>query len=170
MKIKCDFCKTEYALDRAPTTPVKCAVCGHVWNVVVSNRRGAWMMFIASLCALLSAIVFAVAVVVKSKIEAANRPPIVAELAEITTVRDDAGVPRFAVRGAIVNQSTEIYGVPDLIVVSRDAAGHEIARQKFMPPATLVESGALVNFYHVLNTTTDGVKKITVELQTGDER
>ncbi len=169
MKIKCDFCKTEYALDRAPTTPVKCAVCGHVWNVAVPNKRGAWMLFIAALCALLSAIVFTVAVVVKSKIENANRPPLVAELTEITTVADDAGVPRFAVRGAIINQTTEIYGVPDLIVVSRDASGREIARQKFMPSATLVESGASIGFYHVLNTTTNGVKKITVELQMGDK-
>lgn len=169
MKIKCDFCKTEYSVDGTPSSPVKCAVCGHVWNVVAQSRRGAWMLFIASLCALLSAIVFAVAVVVKSKIETANRPPIVAELTEIKTVADDNGVPRFAVRGAIINQSTEIYGVPDLIVVSRDAAGREIARQKFMPPATLVESGASIGFNHVLNTTTDGVKKITVELQMGDK-
>lgn len=169
MKIKCDFCKTEYTVDKTPTTPVKCAVCGHVWNVVAPARRGAWMLFVASLCALLSAVVFAVAVVVKSKIETANRPPIVAELTEIKTVTDDNGVPRFSVRGAIINQSTEIYGVPDLVVVSRDAAGREVARQKFMPSATLVEPGVSVGFNHVLNTTTDGVKKITVELQMGDK-
>lgn len=169
MKIKCDFCKTEYSIERAPSAPVKCAVCGHVWNVVVPSRRGAWMLFIASVCALLSAIVFVTAVVVKSKIEAANRAPIVAELSEIKVVTDDDGIPRFAVSGAIINQSTEIYGVPDLVVVSRDATGHEIARQKFMPSATLVEGGASVGFNHVLSTPTDGVKKITVELQMGDE-
>ena len=169
MKIKCDFCKTEYSVDKTPTTPVRCAVCGHVWTVSAPSRRGAWMMFIASICALLSATVFAIAVVVQSKIRNANPEPIVAQLTEITTVTDDGGTPRFAVRGAIVNQSTEIYGVPDLVVVSRDDAGREIARQKFMPNATLVESGASVNFYHVLSTPTDGVKKITVELQTGDK-
>jgi len=168
MKIKCDFCKTEYSIDGIPTSPVKCAVCGHVWTVAAPSRRGAWMMFIASLCALLSAGVFATAVVVQSKIKKANQQPIVAQLTEIKTVTDDNGVPRFAIRGVIVNQSTEIYGVPDLIVVSRDDNGHEIARQKFMPSATLVESGASVSFNHVLNTPTDGVKKITVELQTGD--
>ena len=169
MKIKCDFCKTEYSIDRTPSAPVKCAICGHVWNVVAPNRRGAWMLFITALCALLSAIVFVVAVVIKTKIENANRSPLVAELTEITTVTDDDGVPRFAVRGAIINQSTEIYGVPDLVVVSRDESGRAVARQKFMPTATLIESGASVGFYHVLGTTTDGVKKITVELQMGDE-
>ena len=168
MKIKCDFCKTEYSIDKTPTTPVKCAVCGHVWTVTTPSRRGAWMVFIASICALLSAAVFATAVVVQSKIRNANREPIVAQLTEIKTITDESGVSRFAVRGAIVNQSTEIYGVPDLIVVSRDGAGREIARQKFMPTATLVESGASVEFNHVLSTPTNGVKKITVELQTGD--
>ena len=169
MKIKCDFCKTEYSVDKTPTTPVKCAVCGHVWTVTAPSRRGAWMMFIVSLCALLSAGVFATAVIVRSRLEKTNNQPIVAQLTEIKTVVDDNGVPRFAVRGAIINQSTEIYGVPDLVVVSRDANGREIARQKFMPTATLVESGASVPFNHVLTTPTDGVKKITVELQMGDK-
>lgn len=169
MKIKCDFCKTEYSVDKSPTTPVKCAVCGHVWTVTTPAHRGAWMMFIVSLCALLSAAVFATAVVVQSKIKNANKQPIVAQLTEIKTVADDNGVPHFVVRGAIINQSTEIYGVPDLIVVSRDEKGREIARQKFMPTATLVESGETVEFNHVLGTPTDGVKKITVELQTGDK-
>jgi len=169
MKIKCDFCKTEYSIDKAPSSPVKCAVCGHVWNVAVQSRRGAWMMFVVSLCALLSAMVFAIAVVVQSKIKNANPEPIVAQITEIKMVSDDNGTPHFVVRGAIVNQSTEIYGVPDLIVVSRDDAGREIARQKFMPSATLIESGSSVEFNHVLGTPTDGVKKITVELQTGDK-
>lgn len=169
MKIKCDFCKTEYSVDKNPTTPVKCAVCGRVWTVVAPSRRGAWMMFVVSLCALLSAIVFATAVVIQSKIKNANNQPLVAQISEIKSVTDDNGVPRFAVRGVVINQSQEIYGVPDLIVVSRDAAGHEIARQKFMPSATLIESGASVEFEHMLNTPTNDVRKITVELQMGDE-
>ena len=169
MKIKCDFCKTEYSVDKNPTTPVKCAVCGHVWTVVAPSRRGAWMMFVVSLCALLSAIVFATAVVIQSKIKNANNQPLVAQISEIKSVTDDNGVPRFAVRGVVINQSQEIYGVPDLIVVSHDAAGHEIARQKFMPSATLIESGASVEFEHMLNTPTNDVRKITVELQMGDE-
>ena len=169
MKIKCNVCETEYSVDRVPTSPVKCAVCGHTWMVVAPARRGAWMMFIVSLCALLSAGVFATAIIVKSKMEQANRQPIVAQITEIKAVNDDNGVPRFAVKGAIINQSTEIYGVPDLILVSRDDAGREIARQKFLPPATLLEAGSSVGFYNVLGTTTDGVKKITAELEMGDK-
>jgi hypothetical protein len=168
MKIKCDFCKTEYTLDAAPSSPVKCAVCGHVWSVARPNRRGAWMMFIAATCALLSAIVFAVAVVVRSRMDDAAHKPLVAEITEIKTVTDKEGTPHFVVRGAVVNQTAQIYGVPDIIIVSRDGAGNPVARQKFLPSAPLLDAGASVEFNHVLSSTTDGVKKITVELQTGD--
>ena len=167
MKIKCDFCKTEYSIESAPTSPVKCAVCGHTWSVATASKRGAWMAFIAASCALLSAIVFAVAVVVRSKIDNASKP-LVAEISEIKTITDKDGVAHFVVRGAVVNQTTQIYGVPDLIIVSRDASGNPIARQKFMPSAPLLDAGDAVEFNHTLSSTTDGVKKITVELQMGD--
>ena len=167
MKIKCDFCKTEYSMDAIPTSSVKCAVCGHTWTVPQVSRRGAWMVFIAATCALLSAIVFAVAVVVQSKIDDASKP-LVAEISEIKTVADKDGVAHFVVRGAVINKTTQIYGVPDLIIVSRDANGNPIARQKFMPSAPLLDAGGTVEFNHTLSSTTDGVKKITVELQTGD--
>ena len=168
MKIKCDFCKTEYSLDSAPTSPVKCAVCGHVWSVATASRRGAWMAFIAAICALLSAIVFAVAVVVRSHMDDAAHKPLLAEITEIKTVTDKDGVAHFSVRGAVINQTTQIYGVPDLIIVSRDGAGNPIARQKFMPTVPLLDAGGSVEFNHVLSSGTDGVKKITVELQAGD--
>ena len=168
MKIKCDFCKTEYALDAHPTSPVKCAICGHTWTVARASKRGAWMTFITALCALLSAIVFTIAVVVQSRINDAARKPLVAEILEIKTVSDNNGVPRFSVRGAIVNQTTQIYGVPDLIIVSRDENGKPIARQKFLPSVPLLDAGMTVEFNHVLSSAIDGVKKITVELQTGD--
>ena len=168
MKIECDFCKTEYSVESAPTSPVKCAVCGHTWSVATASRRGAWMAFIAASCALLSAIVFAVAVVVRSRIDNAAHKPLVAEISEIKTITDKDGVPRFVVRGAVINQTTQIYGVPDLVIVSRDSSGNPIARQKFMPVVPLLDAGATVEFNHILSSTTDGVKKITVELQTGD--
>lgn len=169
MKIKCDFCKTEYTLSAPPTSPVKCAVCGHTWSVAGPSRRGAWMIFIAASCALLSAIVFAVAVVVHSRMDNAAHKPLLAEITEIKTVHDKDGVVRFAVRGAVINQTTQIYGVPDLIIVSRDGSGKAIARQKFMPTIPLLDPGASVEFNHTLSTATDGVKKITVELQMGDK-
>ena len=168
MKIKCDFCKTEYTLDKAPTSPVKCAVCGHVWAVSRPNRRGAFMAFVAAACALLSAIVFTVAVVVRSRMDNAAHKPLLAEISEIKTITDKDGTSHFVVRGAVINQTTQIYGVPDLIIVSRDGSGNPIARQKFMASAPLLDAGASVEFNHTLTTPTDGVKKITVELQMGD--
>ena len=168
MKVKCDFCKTEYSLDRLPSSSLKCAVCGHVWSVSRSSRRGAWMMFVAALCALMSALIFTVAVIIRGHINGSARQPLVAEISEIKTVVDKEGVPHFVVRGMVVNQTTQIYGMPDLIIVSLDASGNPIARQKFMPSATLLDAGASVEFNHVLSSGTDGVKKITVELQTGD--
>ena len=67
MKIKCDFCKTEYSTDCAASSLVKCAVCGNVWNVAIPARKNAWLVFFASVCALLAAIVFAVVVVAHHK-------------------------------------------------------------------------------------------------------
>ena len=168
MKIKCDFCKTEYTLDKAPNAPVKCAICGHVWSVARASRRGAILAFITAACALLSAIVFTIAVVVQSRIDSATNKPLIAEISEIKTVVDNGGVPRFVVRGAVINQTDQIYGVPDLVIISRDVHGKPIARQKFLPSVPLLDAGASVEFNHVLSTPTDGVKKITVELQTGD--
>ena len=168
MKIKCDFCKTEYTLDKAPNAPVKCAICGHVWSVARASRRGAILAFVTAACALLSAIVFTIAVVVQSRIDSATNKPLIAEISEIKTVVDNGGVPRFVVRGAVINQTDQIYGVPDLVIISRDVHGKPIARQKFLPSVPLLDAGASVEFNHVLSTPTDGVKKITVELQTGD--
>ena len=168
MKIKCDFCKTEYTLDKVPTSPVKCAICGHVWSVARASRRGAILAFVTAACALLSAIVFTIAVVVQSRIDSATNKPLIAEISEIKTVVDNGGVPRFVVRGAVINQTDQIYGVPDLVIISRDVHGKPIARQKFLPSVPLLDAGASVEFNHVLSTPTDGVKKITVELQTGD--
>ena len=168
MKIKCDFCKTEYSLDAPPTSPVKCAVCGHTWMVSAASHRGAWMTFIAASCALLSAIIFTVAVVVRGRIENASKP-LVAEISDIKTITAKDGSVQFVVRGAIVNQTTQIYGVPDLIIVSHDADGNQISRQKFMPTIPLIDPGATIEFNHTLTSNTDGVKKITVELQMGDK-
>jgi len=164
MKIKCDFCKTEYALDKVQGGAVKCAVCGHVWNVTVPARRNAFLTFVAALCALLSAIVFAVAVVASHHSDVRDVRPLVARVSQIRTTTDDAGVAHLTVDGAIVNQSDDIYGVPDLIIVSRDKNGNEIARQKFMPSATLLSPGAVAPFSHTLAAPAVGVHRVTIEM------
>ncbi|MBP3397415.1 MAG: hypothetical protein J6K82_00615 [Alphaproteobacteria bacterium] len=164
MKIKCDFCKTEYGLDRAPTTPVKCAVCGHCWSVPVPARRSAYLMFFASVCALLSAIVFTVAVITRHQATHNERGPLLTNIAQVTTTTDEGGVSRLVVNGSVINISDQIYGVPDLIIVSSDDDGRILARQKFMPSATLLDAGASVDFSHVLAPQPSGVRKISAHL------
>lgn len=164
MKIKCDFCKTEYSVDGVASTPVKCAICGHTWTVAAAPRKNTWLMFFASLCALLSAIIFTVAVITQHQARNAKRGPLIAEIINLETTTDEAGATHVVVNGAITNVSDSIYGVPDLYIVSSDDRGRVLAKQKFMPSATLLDSGATVNFSHILAPQPAGVKKISAHL------
>ena len=166
MKATCDFCKTEYSLESGVRGRVQCAVCGYEWVISPASRRGAWLTFIAAATAALAAVVFSIAVITRHQARAAaDARPLVATITNIRSVIDASGVSHFVVSGRVTNQSAEIYGVPDLIIVSRDDTGAEITRQKFMPSATLLDSGASVDFSHTLSAPSDGVKKITVELK-----
>lgn len=164
MKIKCDFCKTEYNLDEAPNAPVKCAICGYEWNAAVTPRKNAWLMFFASLCALMSAIIFTIAVITHHQIKKANQGPLIATVSEVSTTTDENGVVRVIVNGTVSNVSDNIYGVPDLLIVSTDNKGNILAKQKFMPSATLLDAGTSVKFSHVLAQQPNGVKKISAHL------
>lgn len=164
MKIKCDFCKTEYSVDGVASTPVKCAICGHTWTVAAAPRKNTWLMFFASLCALLSAIIFTVAVITQHQARNAKRGPLIAEIINLETTTDEAGATHVVVNGSITNVSDSIYGVPDLYIVSSDDKGRVLAKQKFMPSATLLDSGATVNFSHILAPQPAGVKKISAHL------
>ena len=164
MKIRCDFCKTEYNTDSSVSGTVRCAVCGHAWSVVAPSRRSTWLMFFASLCALLSAIIFTVAVITQHHAKNAVRGPLIASVTALETTTDENGVSRVIVTGKIENVSNDIYGVPDLIIVSLDERGNVLARQKFMPSATLLDSGGVVNFSHILSPQPAGVKKIAAQL------
>lgn len=163
MKVKCDFCKTEYTPARAPTTPVKCAVCGRVWTPATPAKGHATLTFIAALCALLSAVVFAVAVITRHNAGRAARAPLVAEIVDVKT-EYDGPTPHFVVHGRVRNTTGEIYGMPDIIVVSHDASGRSVAAQRVMPPATLLDAGGSTEFTETLTAPTAGVKKITIEL------
>ncbi len=164
MKIKCDFCKTEYNIDSVPNTPVKCAICGHTWRVVIENRKNAWLMFFASLCALLSAIIFTIAVITQHQAKKATMGPLIASVENITTSTDESGVKHIVVNGTVTNVSDQIYGVPDLLIISSDENGKVLAQQKFMPSATLLDAGASVKFNHMLAQQPYGVKKISAKL------
>ncbi len=164
MKIKCDFCKTEYNTDTVSTGAVQCAICGNTWRVAPPARKNTWLMFFASLCALLSAIIFAIAVITHHQASTATRGPLVAAVSGVETITDEGGVTHIVVNGSIANVSDEIYGVPDLIIVSTDEDGRVLAQQKFMPSATLLDSGASVEFKHILSPQPAGVKKISAHL------
>ncbi|MBE6461293.1 MAG: hypothetical protein E7006_00415 [Alphaproteobacteria bacterium] len=175
MKIKCDFCKTEYSLDGVPSSPVKCAICGHVWHVAPPARKNSLLMFFTALCALLSAIVFAIAVITHHQASQAVRGPLVASVTGVTTDTDENGVSYVTVCGAVTNVSDAIYGVPDLIIILSDGAGRVLSRQKFMPSATLLDVGASVDFCHKLTSLPAGVKKISatladLQLPQGDQK
>jgi hypothetical protein len=164
MKTKCDFCKTEYNTDAALRGNVQCAVCGHQWTITEPVRKNSLLVFFAALCALLSAIVFTVVVITQHQAKNVVRGPLVTNVSEIDVVTDEAGVMRYIVRGTISNISDDIYGVPDLIIVSTDEAGRVLARQKFMPTATLLDAGATTEFNHMLSPQPSGVKKISAQL------
>jgi predicted Zn finger-like uncharacterized protein len=164
MKIKCEICKTEYNIDNLSNPTVRCAICGNVWNVAVSPRKNSFLMFIAATCALLSAIVFTVAVIAHHQSARAQRGPLIASVSDVRTTTDDSGAVRVVVSGSIENVSDSIYGVPDLLIISSDDNGRVLARQKFMPSATLLDAGTSVNFSHVLSAQPAGVKKISAKL------
>ena len=164
MKIKCDFCKTEYAMDKNPNTPVKCAICGNVWRVAEPQKKNSWLLFFAALCALLSAIVFTVVAITHHQIKTANRGPLVAVVESVEAATDDNGVQHLIVNGTVTNVSNEIYGLPELIIISADENGKILAQQKFMPSATLLDAGTLVKFAHTLAPQPSGVRKISAHL------
>lgn len=173
MKIKCDVCKTEYSLPNTSGGPVRCAICGNVWRCPGTTNKNSLMIFFASLCALLAATVFAVAVIITSRHNDPKKMPLVATLANVSSVVDDSGANRLVVNGTVTNRSDDIYGLPDLIVISYDANGNPLSRQRFMPSATLLDAGQTVRFSHTLSGDIAGVKKVTVELaeyKQGDEK
>lgn len=163
MKIKCDVCKTEYTLTDLPSGQVRCAVCGNTWTPPRANRRSGLMVFVASLCALLSATVFAVAVIVTSRRDDPNKRPLVATITDVVTITDTE-TPQIRVKGTVTNRSDDIYGLPDLVIVLYDASGTPVARQKFMPSATLLDAGQSVEFAHTITNAAPGVKRVSVEL------
>jgi predicted Zn finger-like uncharacterized protein len=164
MKTKCDFCKTEYSIEQSVSGPVKCAICGHVWNVTTPVRKNSWLMLFAAICALLSAVIFTIVAIAQHQIKKANQGPLIANIANIETTTDESGETRLVVNGTITNISEQIYGVPDLIIISTDNDNNVLAKQKFMPSATLLDAGSSVNFKHVLSAQPNGVKKITAKL------
>lgn len=167
MKITCDFCKTEYTLSKRPNTPVKCAVCGHVWMPRVPFSQKTWIKFIAAFCALIAACIFSFVVVVNVKDSGNKNKPLVPKIDEknVRIVTDENGNNRIFVSGDITNTTGDIYGVPNIIIVSHDAKDNVLSRQTFMPPATLIEAKTTITFNYMLSVNPTNVKRLTVELK-----
>lgn len=170
MKIKCDVCKTEYNLPTKTSGDVRCAICGHTWTVKTKTNRSGLMVFFASLCALLAATVFAVAVIITSRRDDSNNKPLVAVVDDIQTVTTN-GVEQMVVRGTVTNRSDDIYAFPDLAIVLYGEDGSIIGRQRFMPSATFLDVGQTVGFTHKLSGDVTGVRRVGVELMNiGDKK
>ncbi len=164
MKIKCDFCKTQYVVSAKTTGRVRCAVCGHTFAPPAPKRKNAFMTVIAAITALLAVVVFAFVVIVRHNVNDIKQNPLVAEITGVTVMTDHADISHFVVTGTVKNRAGEIYGMPNLIVNSFDMDDRVVARQKFMPTATLLDAGASVEFKYTLAAPTTGVNKVTVEL------
>ena len=167
MKIVCDFCKTEYTLSKRPVTPVKCAVCGHVWTPRVPFSQKALMKFVAAFCALIAACIFSFVVVMNFSSVSSKKKPLVPKIDEknIHIVSDENGNNRIFVSGDITNTTNDIYGLPNVIIVSHDEHNNVLSRQTFMPPATLLEAKTTVTFNYMLSVNPTNVKRLTVELK-----
>lgn len=167
MKVICDFCKTEYTLNKRPTTPVKCAVCGHVWTPKTPFRQNTTIKLIAAICALIAAVIFSIAAVVNLQNGKNKNGPLITKIDEknIHIIADENGNNKIFVSGNITNTTDDIYGLPNIVIVSYDAHDNVLSRQAFTPPATLLEGKNTVTFNHVLSVDPTNVKRLSVELK-----
>lgn len=167
MKTVCNFCKTEYNIDKVSNVPVKCAVCGHVWTPRRSISSKTLIKFIAAICALVAACIFSFAVIVSFQHKSASKRTLVATIDQknVHVIVDENGDNRIFVSGNITNNTDEIYGLPNIIIVSYDSSNNEISRQTFLPPTTLIEAKTTVTFNHVLSVVPTNVKRVAVELK-----
>jgi hypothetical protein len=169
MKHTCAFCKTEYNLGPNQFGPVECVVCGHISVAVKKKNKISFLTFIAAASALLAAIIFTTVIIINHKISNIRKNPLVAEISDITKTTDELGNQKFVVSGQVLNRSEKIYGIPDLIITCLDSDENVISTEKFMPTATLLDSGGKTEFKHVLSGTTENVKKITAKLKNNGE-
>ncbi len=167
MKIICDFCKTEYTLNKRPNTAVKCAVCGHVWTPRIPFYQNATLKLIAAICAFVAACVFSFVAMVSFSGKSSNGKSLITKLDEknIHLVADENGNNRIFVSGDITNTTDDMYGLPNVVIISYDKNDNVLSRQSFTPPATFIEPKASVTFNHILSVDPTNVKRVVVELK-----
>ena len=166
MKITCDFCKTEYTLNKLPNTPVRCAVCGHVWTPRVPFHQNATLKLIAAICAFVAACIFCAVVILNISSGSGNKPLVTTiDEKNIHIVTDENGNKRIFVSGDITNTTNDIYGLPNIVIISYDMHDNVLSRQAFVPPSTLLEPKTTVTFNHMLSVDPTHVKRLSVELK-----
>ena len=167
MKIVCDFCKTEYTLNKRPTSAVRCAVCGHVWTPRVPFRQNATVKLVAAVGAFVAACIFSFVAIISVSNRSSGNRALVANLDEknIHLVADENGNNRIFVSGSITNTTNDMYGVPNLVFISYDKKDNVLSRQTFTPPATLIEAKTTIAFNHILSVDPNNVKRVSVELK-----
>ncbi len=138
----------------------ECAICGHVWRPEKKRNKNSVLVILAALCALLAAGIFAFVVIVRSRANEILKQPLVAEISSIVTDENN----NFKVTGNILNRGTEIYGVPDIVIVSYDGKDNVLSRQKFLPGAPLLDPGATLGFEYTVTPSSVGSDRLGVEL------
>lgn len=165
MKIKCDFCKTEYTLNRMTNKYVKCAICGHVWAPQTNTYKSVWVKFCLSVCALLAVVCFCFVALTVYKTQSMKRKPIVAMITENKVKTDEDGKLYILVSGMLKNQTNEIYGVPKIVLNSFDKNKEQISSQVIEPPATFIDPKTSITFSQKLFVNPESVKKLTIEIK-----
>ncbi len=133
--------------------------------VKTPNHRNHFFVFLAALCALLSAIIFSVVAITHYRANSVKHVPLVASIIKTELAPDGNGTNHFIVSGIIENRSTEIYGAPNIFILTYDDKGKEVnAAEQFNPPVTLLDAGARAGFVYTLRAPSAGVKKIIVKL------
>lgn len=167
MKTVCDFCKTEYSIDKMPNVPVKCAVCGRVWVPHRPMSQNPWIKFIAAICAFIAACIFSFAVIISFQNKDKNKRPLMANIDQksVHIITDESGNNRIFVSGNITNTTNDIYGLPNIVIISYDDMNNVLSRQNFMPPATFIDAKTTVTFNYVLSVVPTNVKRVAIELK-----
>ncbi|MCL1785621.1 MAG: zinc-ribbon domain-containing protein [Alphaproteobacteria bacterium] len=153
MKIKCPFCRTDYAADIPGGKRAECALCGHAW--MPPRHRGPILIW----GAVLFAAVFAGMAAVRYMPTKKPKAPLVIEMTGVQKTAEEAWV----VSGRVRNLSGKIYGIPDMALVVKNNAGDEVLRQKVRPPVPILDIGEAAEFAHTIADFPPAAKKLAVE-------
>jgi hypothetical protein len=157
MKIECPFCNVGYCVRNVSARSFECAVCGHCWRAQAAPKNSRGWFFLLGCVVLLFVILAFAALVRRTSSEPAG--PIVVQVD--SAAASDAGL---LVSGIASNKSDKLQGMPDLVVVLKDARGAELLSQKFAPPAPLLDAGESAAFSVRVGNVPPRAAKIAVEL------